>query len=51
MAFVCVTMEGWTEIMYWVFDAYTEVTFVYFFAMIWIGSFFLLNLTLAVIKA
>lgn len=51
MTFVCVTMEGWTEMMYWVFDAYHWLTCIYFIGIIWIGSFFLLNLTLAVIKA
>lgn len=44
-------MEGWTEIMYWLFDAFSEFVVFYFVLLVFIGSFFLLNLTLAVIKA
>lgn len=50
MVFQCVTMEGWTEIMYWLFDAFTILVVFYFVLLVFIGSFFLLNLTLAVIK-
>ncbi|KRX08852.1 hypothetical protein PPERSA_08956 [Pseudocohnilembus persalinus] len=51
MVFQCVTMEGWTEIMYWLFDSFSIFVVFYFVVLIFIGSFFLLNLTLAVIKA
>ena len=37
--------------MYWLFDAFSIYIVVYFVLLIFIGSFFLLNLTLAVIKA
>ena len=37
--------------MYMIFDAFTIFTVVYFIALVFIGAFFLLNLTLAVIKA
>lgn len=50
MVFQCVTMEGWTEIMYWLFDAFTIFVVFYFVLLVFIGAFFLLNLTLAVIK-
>ena len=51
MVFQCVTLEGWTEVMYWLFDAFSIYIVIYFVLLIFIGSFFLLNLTLAVIKA
>lgn len=48
--FQCITMEGWVDIMYMVQDATGEVVpAVYFIVLILVGSFFLLNLTLAVI--
>jgi hypothetical protein len=46
-----VTLEGWTEIMYDIFDAFSIFTAFYFIMLVFIGAFFLLNLTLAVIKA
>lgn len=51
MVFQCVTLEGWTEIMYWIFDSFSVYTFLYFVVLVVVGAFFLLNLTLAVIKA
>lgn len=48
--FQCITMEGWVDIMYMVQDAgYAPVAAVYFVLLILVGSFFMLNLTLAVI--
>ena len=48
--FQTITMEGWTDVMYLVSDAYNGVVAaVYFVFLILFGSFFLLNLTLAVI--
>jgi F0F1-type ATP synthase membrane subunit b/b' len=44
-------MEGWTDIMYKIFDAFSIFTVVYFIFLVFVGAFFLLNLTLAVIKA
>lgn len=37
--------------MYKIFDAFSIFTVVYFISLVFVGSFFLLNLTLAVIKA
>ncbi|KAL4505974.1 hypothetical protein ABPG72_013735 [Tetrahymena utriculariae] len=51
MVFQIITMEGWTQIMYQLFDAFSMFTVIYFVLLIFIGSFFLINLTLAVIKA
>ena len=48
--FQCITMEGWTDIMYQLQDSWSGVvTALYFVCLILFGSFFLLNLTLAVI--
>ena len=48
--FQVITMEGWTDIMYMVDDTSSNViTVPYFCLIIIIGSFFLLNLILAVI--
>ncbi|KAA0159275.1 hypothetical protein FNF28_05910 [Cafeteria roenbergensis] len=48
--FQSITMEGWTTIMYMVMDSYNGVVGgVYFVVLILFGSFFLLNLLLAVI--
>jgi len=48
--FQCITMEGWTDIMYQLQDSWSGVvTALYFVFLILFGSFFLLNLTLAVI--
>jgi hypothetical protein len=51
MIFQCVTMEGWSEIMISLIKAFNFLSIVYFVLLVFIGSFFLLNLTLAVIKA
>jgi hypothetical protein len=46
----CTTLEGWTDIMYMLEDSYSEwFAPVYFFILIFITSFFLLNVALAVI--
>ncbi|CAE7614492.1 Cacna1s, partial [Symbiodinium sp. CCMP2456] len=50
VVFQCMTMEGWTDIMYRVQDAYDFVAAtVYFFLLIPLTSFFLLNVALAVV--
>ena len=48
--FQCITMEGWVDIMYQLMDGHNS-TFaaIYFTFLILFGSFFLLNLTLAVL--
>ena len=50
MVFQSVTLEGWTEIMIYLEKAFTPIVSLYFVGLIFIGTFFLLNLTLAVIK-
>lgn len=50
LIFQCMTMEGWTDIMYYVKDAYHFVpAVIYFFLMIIVTSHFLLNVALAVV--
>ncbi|KAG9485349.1 hypothetical protein GDO78_008436, partial [Eleutherodactylus coqui] len=47
----CVTMEGWTEVLYWVNDAIgNEWPWIYFVSLILLGSFFVLNLVLGVLS-
>ena len=47
--FQCITLEGWTPIMYSAMDAVTGWSVVYFVLLVFTGGFFLLNLALAVI--
>ena len=47
--FQCITLEGWTPIMYMTMDSLTGWTVVYFLLLVFMGGFFLLNLALAVI--
>lgn len=49
--FIIVTLEGWTGIMVAVEATVEEWTIIYFVPIVFIGSFFLINLTLAVIKS
>jgi hypothetical protein len=44
-------MEGWTAIMVALMQSVGTWIVIYFYPIIFIGAFFLLNLTLAVIKA
>uniref|UniRef100_A0A3Q3EVK9 Voltage-dependent L-type calcium channel subunit alpha n=1 Tax=Labrus bergylta TaxID=56723 RepID=A0A3Q3EVK9_9LABR len=47
----CITMEGWTKVLYWVNDAIgNEWPWVYFVPLILVGSFFVLNLVLGVLS-
>uniref|UniRef100_A0AAQ4QL22 Voltage-dependent L-type calcium channel subunit alpha n=1 Tax=Gasterosteus aculeatus aculeatus TaxID=481459 RepID=A0AAQ4QL22_GASAC len=49
--FQCITMEGWTDVLYWVNDAVGyKWPWVYFVTLIIIGSFFVLNLVLGVLS-
>ncbi|KAG7259802.1 hypothetical protein CRUP_013806 [Coryphaenoides rupestris] len=49
--FQCITMEGWTEVLYWVNDAIgNSWPWLYFVTLIIIGSFFVLNLVLGVLS-
>ncbi|KAM3872323.1 dihydropyridine-sensitive L-type skeletal muscle calcium channel subunit alpha-1-like [Diretmus argenteus] len=46
-----ITMEGWTEVLYWVNDAIgNEWPWLYFVTLILVGSFFVLNLVLGVLS-
>jgi len=48
--FQCITMEGWVDVMYMLQDAYQDIfAAVVFVILIIIGSFFLLNVALAVV--
>uniref|UniRef100_A0A7S0CQF9 Voltage-gated ion channel superfamily n=1 Tax=Micromonas pusilla TaxID=38833 RepID=A0A7S0CQF9_MICPS len=47
--FQCITLEGWTPIMYMTMDAVTGWSVIYFVLLVFTGGFFLLNLALAVI--
>ncbi|XP_068275589.1 voltage-dependent L-type calcium channel subunit alpha-1S isoform X2 [Nyctibius grandis] len=47
----CITMESWTEVLYWVNDAIgNEWPWIYFVSLILLGSFFVLNLVLGVLS-
>lgn len=49
--FQCITMEGWTEVMYQLMDGYSAVgAACYFSVLILIGSLFAMNLLLAVME-
>uniref|UniRef100_A0A3B3T7U0 Voltage-dependent L-type calcium channel subunit alpha n=1 Tax=Paramormyrops kingsleyae TaxID=1676925 RepID=A0A3B3T7U0_9TELE len=49
--FQCITMEGWTDVLYWVNDAIgPEWPWLYFVSLILLGSFFILNLILGVLS-
>jgi Ion transport protein len=49
--FVVTTMEGWTQTMGYVRDAFTDIAVIYFVLIVFIGAFFVMNIMLAVIKA
>ena len=48
--FQCVTLEGWSDMMVLYQKVYTYYVFLFFVPLVFIGAFFLLNLTLAVIN-
>jgi hypothetical protein len=54
-SFLCVfqstTLEGWSDVQRDMSKAYTTFIFVYFIMVVFLGAFFLLNLTLAVINS
>lgn len=51
VVFQCITLEGWSEIMVMYAKVYTGLVFFFFVPLVFIGAFFLLNLTLAVINS
>ncbi|KAJ8411970.1 hypothetical protein AAFF_G00142370 [Aldrovandia affinis] len=49
--FQCITMEGWTDVLYWMNDAIGfGLPWVYFVTLVIFGSFFVLNLVLGVLS-
>lgn len=49
--FQCITMEGWTSVLYWTNDALgSGFNWIYFVPLIILGSFFMLNLVLGVLS-
>ncbi|KAL2103740.1 hypothetical protein ACEWY4_000608 [Coilia grayii] len=49
--FQCITMEGWTDVLYWMNDAIgIEMPWVYFVSLVIFGSFFIINLVLGVLS-
>uniref|UniRef100_A0AAZ3P2Q4 Voltage-dependent L-type calcium channel subunit alpha n=1 Tax=Oncorhynchus tshawytscha TaxID=74940 RepID=A0AAZ3P2Q4_ONCTS len=49
--FQCITMEGWTDVLYWMQDAMGyELPWAYFVSLVIFGSFFVLNLVLGVLS-
>jgi hypothetical protein len=46
-----VTLEGWTPIMYWTSDCTTGWVVIYFLLVVFSGSFYVLNLGLAVVSS
>ncbi|CAJ1085557.1 voltage-dependent L-type calcium channel subunit alpha-1D [Xyrichtys novacula] len=49
--FQCITMEGWTDVLYWMNDAMGfDLPWVYFVSLVIFGSFFVLNLVLGVLS-
>ncbi|XP_055078750.1 voltage-dependent L-type calcium channel subunit alpha-1D [Periophthalmus magnuspinnatus] len=49
--FQCITMEGWTDVLYWMNDAIgPEIPWIYFVSLVIFGSFFIINLVLGVLS-
>eukprot|EP00163_Fabomonas_tropica_P029147 TRINITY_DN6158_c0_g1_i1.p1 TRINITY_DN6158_c0_g1~~TRINITY_DN6158_c0_g1_i1.p1 ORF type:complete len:1884 (+),score=375.64 TRINITY_DN6158_c0_g1_i1:93-5654(+) len=49
--FQVLTLEGWVDVMYYLQDAATFWVFLYFIALVIFGSFFVVNLAVAVLYA
>jgi len=49
--FTSVTLEGWTYLMNSMGQSFTNLAFIFFIPLVFIGAFFLMNLTLAVIQS
>lgn len=50
IVFQCITLEGWTHIMFKIERAFSFAAVIFFIPLVFIGAFFLLNLVLAVLK-
>lgn len=44
-------MEGWSDVQNMMQESYSAAMFLFFVPLVFIGAFFLLNLTLAVINS
>lgn len=51
MVFKCINLQGWSTLLLYLIETFSIFVEIYFILLIYIGSFFLLSLTLAVIKA
>ena len=50
--FQCITMEGWTDIMYQLQDSFEPTVVAFYFSLLIVfGAFFAINLTLAVLES
>jgi len=49
--FQCITLEGWTDMLYWIHDSQGNTwQFIYFVSMVVLGAFFVMNLILGVLS-
>merc|ERR1719300_1310004 len=49
--FQCITLEGWTDMLYWIHDSQGSTwQFIYFVSMVVLGAFFVMNLILGVLS-
>lgn len=48
--FQCITLEGWTQIMFYYVRTFSIYMVFFFIPLVWVGAYFLVNLTLAVIN-
>lgn len=49
--FQCITLEGWTDVLYWVQDALgNSWPWIYFVSLVILGAFFVMNLILGVLS-
>merc|ERR1719342_976536 len=49
--FQCITLEGWTDMLYWIHDSQGSTwQFMYFVSMVVLGAFFVMNLILGVLS-
>ena len=50
-AFQIVTLEGWSDTMQVLEDPFNFFGFIYFYSIVFIGTYLLMNLTLAIISS
>ncbi|CAB4069626.1 CACNA1D [Lepeophtheirus salmonis] len=49
--FQCITLEGWTDVLYWIHDSMGSTwQWAYFVSMVILGAFFVMNLILGVLS-